>query len=99
MIEVSWSEGTQTVVYRRYSTFFEFQVSFVLSYTVAPHQHELYVHVSCYNLTMKGVSLSSTVYMSTCIHHQHVYLLPYTVHVLWRMYTMFLELLFLYSLF
>ena len=27
MIEVSWSEGTLTKVYRRYSDFFEFQVS------------------------------------------------------------------------
>lgn len=27
VIEVKWSEGTQTTVYRRYSAFFEFQVS------------------------------------------------------------------------
>lgn len=27
VIEVSWSEGTTTTVYRRYSTFYEFQVS------------------------------------------------------------------------
>ena len=27
VLEVTWSEGTKTVIYRRYSRFFEFQVS------------------------------------------------------------------------
>ena len=27
VLEVTWSEGTSTVIYRRYSDFFEFQVS------------------------------------------------------------------------
>jgi len=33
-LEVSWSEGTSTVVYRRYSDFFEFQVSLILPSTL-----------------------------------------------------------------
>lgn len=27
VLEVTWSEGTKTIIYRRYSRFFEFQVS------------------------------------------------------------------------
>ena len=31
VLEVTWSEGTKTIIYRRYSRFFEFQVSGLLS--------------------------------------------------------------------
>ena len=37
IIEVVWSEGTSTIIYRRYSNFFEFQV-----------QHDCDVHVHLY---------------------------------------------------
>ena len=30
VLEVRWSEGTTTVVFRRYSDFFEFQVCYVM---------------------------------------------------------------------
>ena len=33
VLEVTWSEGTKTIIYRRYSRFFEFQVSGLLSST------------------------------------------------------------------
>ena len=51
VLEVRWSEGTTTIVFRRYSDFFEFQVS---SYsTCTPETSPVHVHIvvlSCLSL-------------------------------------------------